>query len=166
MVALKSLYLFTLTMMTAIHQYIFEKCIRLMKAGSGDYNFYTSIYNKEEDKEWADITTFNREVLNVIKFMQNEGYIVQKHTSGMPLWKMLTQKGWDFTSFTDLQQTRQEEKEQHRNQVEKLALEVKILREQFFDYDKVKRRSKAAHVGMIVAVLISIFGLIVAIVKR
>jgi hypothetical protein len=97
--------------------------------------------------------------------MLDRGYLKYRYPNSK-FYAMLTDIGWKFTSFSELDKIEAEQESASKLELEKLQLEVNTLRNQFFDYPKVKNQAKWSVRWAAISGLTAIIAIVIALLKK
>lgn len=150
--------------MTDLQRKIFETIISLMKSNAGEYNISGRGQEQIAVASGIEILACRSQIELVKKILFDEGYAKARYPNS-PWHLMLTPKGWEFTTFEDLQNLKAERISTDKLQWEKLQLEVDALRKQFFDYAETKKRVRRSEYIAVITVIIALAAFIVSIGK-
>jgi hypothetical protein len=157
--------------MTDLQKRIFEKTIAAIKAKDGEFHFYSVSPNTIQFEEDIDINAFNKNRDIVEKNLRDEGYVKSKYKTD-PWTVLLTPKGWEFTTFSDLSEKEKQiqepselEGEQLKKNLQKMNLEIETLVNTISDYDKVKRQTRLSLLCSVVSAIAAVIAIWIALKK-
>ena len=158
--------------MTELQKEIFEKIIEAYKANNGEGSQYAITQNEIPLKQQIEPPLFNKQSGIVVKEMLDSGYVKYRYANSKA-FGMLTDKGWKFTSFADLQKQEKDQEEKSAMQdelltkeLQKINLDIDDLIGKVSDYSDNKWKSKWSFIISVVTLLIAIAALVVSIIKK